>query len=62
MRRGERRRADPATMCEGKSGLDAAQAHEIASAMRSRHKGQRVTSYRCPCCGRWHVGRSNASR
>lgn len=41
--------------CEGKDQLPAELAKRMAKRARSR-RGERISAYRCPVCGKWHVG------
>jgi hypothetical protein len=42
--------------CESKSRYSRARAAAKAKRMRQRHDGARLTEYRCPFCGWWHIG------
>ena len=46
-----------AATCEGKERMGAQRAKIAARNIRQR--GEAVTRYRCPFCGKWHVGASN---
>lgn len=45
--------------CIGKERFESPNlAQEVARRMRERHKGAFIQHYRCPHCGKWHVGES----
>ena len=49
--------------CEGKVGHATAGAAELAARkMRAARDGGTWAAYRCPFCGRFHVGRPNADQ
>ena len=41
-------------VCSTKQQMDGKHAKELAE--RMRRKGKRVMAYRCPHCGKWHIG------
>jgi hypothetical protein len=56
------RRGGAPTVCHGKEPFDTkAMADAIAVRTRSRRDGN-LGSYKCPACGKWHLGSSTGSR
>lgn len=44
------------TQCEGKFPYDSAQLANTVARRRTKAKKERLMSYRCGVCGKWHLG------